>query len=289
VGAFVYRDINWRINRGDVVGHYGMGGFSPIASAAATGKKTDLMTIPSSSSTIWRTIGTRVPRWRIDITSASRPMIKVRTAFTNPIHFTSKDSFARGANRTINRFHWVPDWTGGTFPITAASVVNTGASTSFYYGWTTATTQFIAVKAIDNAGAEASAVSVIGVVIQTESTFRFPDDIRDSVESISDGRDRGFSFDPAVGVDYGFLDIGSIGPRVLTIKGYAATESSTTDELIDIERISRVFQQRYRVYVVTPTSAATAIQGYVLEAPIIQDVSAPAHKKWSVRVGTLRP
>jgi len=283
VNAFLYRDLNWRIRRGDVVGIWG-----PATSGVTTGgyRYTVGATI-SFSSTIYRTIGTRIPRWRLSF-AANEPECLVRDAYTNAVHFTSKDSYARSAQRSISRFHWYPNWVGGTFPVTAASVVNTGATTSFYYAWTTATTQFVAVKALDDAVEEGSTVAAIGVRVETEATFRFPDDVRDAVESIADDRSRLFSLDPVVGVDYGALDLGAIGPRVLTIRGYAVTQSSTTNDLIDIQRVSRVFQQRIRCHVVSPTSAATAVQGYVLEPPVVQDSGAPTHKRWTVRVGALR-
>jgi len=203
--------------------------------------------------------------------------IRVTTAYTNPVHFSAKDSFARGSNRTINRFRWDTDYNG-----TFGSDFNTGATTSFYYAWTSATTQFVAVRAVDDS--HASSVDIAGVVIETESTFRFPDDLRDAMEYRSSPRSRAYTQMAVVGRDYGVFDLGSIEPRTVVLRGLARSLATGSNNPVDIDRISAAFQQRKRIYVLPGESAATAVQGYIVEEPIIEDANDPVAKQWSLTV-----
>src|SRR3990167_9181764 len=133
-------------------------------------------------------VGNRLGKYRIDtVISGRRKAFSISYALTNPMHFSAKDSFARSSNRFINRFRWDTDYNG-----TFGSNYDTGATTSVYYAWTTATTQFVAVRAVDNS--HASSIDVAGVVVQTESTFRIPNDLRDGVNSqIRDARSRAYT------------------------------------------------------------------------------------------------
>src|SRR5207247_3481676 len=132
---------------------------------------------------IWilSSMGDILPRHRLE-TVADGISIKADFCFTNSVSFISKDSFARGSNRTINRFRWAPNYAGdfGAAYATGGSYT-TGATSSFYWAWTTATTQFVAVRAVDDTNA--SSIDVAGVVIETESTFRIPDNIYGAVTS----------------------------------------------------------------------------------------------------------
>src|SRR5207247_11115600 len=110
------------------------------------------------------------------------PKVSVSYALTNSVSLSAKDSFARGSNRSINRFRWAPNYAGdfGAAYATGGSYT-TGATSSFYWAWTTATTQVVAVRAA--ADTNASSIDVAGVVIETESTFRIPDNIYGAVTS----------------------------------------------------------------------------------------------------------
>jgi len=89
---------------------------------------------------------------------------------------------------------------------------------------------------------------------------------------------------PVIGRDYGVFDFGSIEPRTITVRGHATTQSSTTNALIDIDRISAAFQQRKRIYILPGESAATYVQGYIVESPLVEDASDPAAKDWTLTI-----
>ena len=269
----VRRNVNWKIEKGDI----------PAINATSGAATVDQDTTRngyffSMSSSV--SVNQIIPRWRAS-QNANTVKIRLSYALTNPVHFSAKDSFARGSNRVVNRFRWDTDYNG-----TFGSNFETGASTSFYYAWTAATTQFIAVRAVDDS--HASSIDIAGVVIETESTFRIPDDIRDVVTHISDNRGRAYTMSPVVLRDYGVFDIGPLEPVIVQVHGTARTESSTvTGELIDVARISAAFQQRKRVYIVPPWSTSTAVQGYILNAPTIRRATDPTAKEWTASIGTV--
>ena len=178
----------------------------------------------------------------------------------------------------------MPNYAGN---FSAGATYTTGATTSFYWAWTTATTQFMAARAVDNS--HASSTDTIGVVVETESTFRFPDDLRDGVNaSIQDSRERQYTLMPTLSKDYGTLDLGSIGPRTIKISGAAYTLSSTTSNFIDIERIYATFQQKKKCYLQLPfQTASSAIVGYVVEPPITYSTDDPAAAKWNLTVAVV--
>ena len=260
------RDINWKVERGDRPGFFATGGI--ISGVSETGYRISMSTALVN--------GIAIGRWRT-LSSTAIPSISVSLAYTNPVHFSAKDSFARGSNRVINRFRWDTDYNG-----TFGSDFDSGATTSFYYAWTSATTQFVAVRAVDDS--HASSVDIAGVVIETESTFRMPDDFRDVMTYRASPRSRAYMQMPVIGRDYGVFDFGSIGPRTITVRGHATTQSSTTNALIDIDRISAAFQQRKRIYILPGESAATYVQGYIVESPLVEDASDPAAKDWTLTI-----
>ena len=59
----------------------------------------------------------------------------------------------------------------------------------------------------------------IQVVIETEGTFRIPDDLRDGKKTASDDRRREMTFKTVVSKDYGTLDLGAIGPLTISCSG----------------------------------------------------------------------
>jgi len=280
--APIRRDINWLMRKGDGIGTivYGGAGIRTLSGGTfADGHWT--ITGWSSGSTL--EVGKLLPQYRF-IAGSAYHAIAISYALTNPIHFSAKDSFARGSNKFINRFRWMPNYAGN---FSAGATYTTGATTSFYWAWTTATTQFMAARAVDNS--HASSTDTIGVVIETESTFRFPDDLRDGVNaSIQDSRERQYTLMPTLSKDYGTLDLGSIGPRTIKISGTAYTLSSTTSNFIDIERIYATFQQKKKCYVQLPfQTASSAIVGYVVEPPITYSTDDPAAAKWNLTVAVV--
>ena len=181
-------------------------------------------------------------------------------------------------NGRIQRFQWDVDYNG-----VFSSDYNSSATTSFWYAWTTATNAaFVAVRATDDDAA--TGLDYIGVVVETESTFRIPDDLRDGMKHLADNRGRAYTHSPSLGVNYGTLDIGSIEPVTLSVSGESYSLATTTNDWIDIARLSAVFQQRKRVYIIPPWSTSTAIQGYVVDPPIVRDAGDPLVKKWSVKI-----
>ena len=268
----VGRDINWRVKRGDLVGHAEQG-------LNLCSRYSDTAFRYYRTSASYFSAGTRFPRYAFEYKAgAERVTI---AGFTNPVRLSAKDSFARGATRVINRFRWVPSWAGGTMPVTNASYYTTGATSSYYFYSTAATTAFVLVRTVDDTHASSS--DFAGIVFQTEATFRIPNDLRDGVKNISDNRSRGFTLSRAVGRDYGYLDIGSIDPVILTASGKSYT-LGTANTWIDIDRLSAAFQQRKRIYVIPPWSTSTAAQGYIVEPPFVHDAGEPVFKKWSVKI-----
>ena len=267
-GVNLGRDVNWHVLKGDYVG------IQTIGTAPADGLSgTPGRWYVATSSAIYP--GTTIDKYRF-FGDAGNISAKASSGFTNPVHFSAKDSFARGSNRSINRFRWDTDYNG-----TFGSNFETGATTSFYYAWTTATTQFVAVRAVDDT--HASSIDIAGVVIETESTFRIPDDLRDVVTHRSSPRSRAFTQSPVLSRDYGIFDFGAIEHRTIAVRGHATTQSSTvTGEYIDIARVSAAFQQRKRIYVVPGESTSTAVQGYIVESPIVEDSEDPVAKDWSI-------
>lgn len=283
----VSRDIQWKIARGDM---FGIRAASTAGILRGVSAATGLM-LPGItwSSTVFTNVGDFIPSYRFSRNASPlpiQPTSGVKTAFTNPVLFSAKDSFARAANRAINRFRWVPDLRGGTFPTTAASYYNTGATSFFWWGWSTSSYTSMAVRAVDTS--HSSSINSAPVFVYTEATFRIPTDLRDPVIHINDKRERMFAHEAIVGADYGVLDIGSIGPRTIDVQGRAYTSSTGSNELIDIIRINDVFRQRKRVFVVTPASAATAIEGYIIDAPFVQSGEAPQEKRWQASVRVVR-
>jgi len=232
----------------------------------------------SASTTL--AVGNRLGKYRIDtVLSGRRKSIAITYVLTNPMHFSAKDSFARSSNRFINRFRWMPNYAGN---FSAGATYTTGATTSFYWAWTTATTQFMAARAVDDT--HSSSLDIAGVVIETESTFRIPDDLHDKIlEAVNDKRGRAYSLMPSLSMDYGTLDLGSLEPRTLELRGKAITTNATTSNYLDIEYLSAAFQQRKRLYIIPP-SGATAIQGYAVEMPVVHDANAPVEKGWTMTV-----
>ena len=266
-GANIGRDVNWRVSKGDYIGIQTFG-FKPVISfTSGTG-------IGMTTATA-RTPGEIVGRFRFQ-SNVTNTFMRA-TVYTNPVHFSAKDSFARASNRVINRFRWDTDYNG-----TFGSDFDTGATSSFYYAWTSATTQFVAVRAVDDS--HASSVDIAGVVIETESTFRFPDDLRDAMEYRSSPRSRAYTQMAVVGRDYGVFDFGSIEPRTVMLRGLARSLATGSNNPIDIDRISAAFQQRKRIYVLPGESAATAVRGYIVEEPIVEDANDPVAKQWSLTV-----
>src|SRR3990167_5293349 len=264
------RTINWNVRRGDFVGIQSVAG----SSLNITGGHSSLLIQILSTAMVQ---GTRFPRYRL----SANPNAGFRAdyVYTNPVHFSAKDSFARGSNRFINRFRWDTDYNG-----TFGADFNTGATTSFYYAWTTATTQFVAVRAVDNT--HASSIDIAGVVIETEATFRFPDDLRDGVNAqIRDSRSRAYTQSYALSKDYGTLDLGALGPRSLALSGTAYSKATSSTSYIDIDRVLGVFQQRKRCYVHLPgKSTSSAVQGYVVDAPNIYSTDDPDAAGWDLTI-----
>jgi len=273
VAGIYRREINWRVYKGDLVGIYSFA--ATYTDSVGTGYR---IALGSTSTTV--VPGRLFPKQRA-VYVGRTPNVAVSYSLTNPVHFSSKDSFARGSNRFINRFRWGPDF-AGDFGTAGGATYTTGATTSFYWAWTTATTQFMAVRAVDDS--HASSIDHIGVIVETEATFRIPDDLRDGMKHLSDNRGRAYTHSPSLGVNYGTLDIGSIEPVVLSVSGESYSLATTTNDWIDIARLSAVFQQRKRVYIIPPWSTSTAVQGYVVDPPIVRDAGDPLVKKWSVRI-----
>ena len=268
----IRRDINWLVRSGDVVAIQARSAQRMIALIA--GNPDDFAITSSDSSTV--AVGQRFGKWRVGASSFD-PRFGVSYSLTNPVHFSAKDSFARASNRFINRFRWDVGFNGAF-----STDYNSGATTSFYYAWTNAQNAFVAVRAVDDS--HASSVDYAGVVVETESTFRVPDDLRDGIKSISDNRSRAALTSPVIGVDYGIMDFGSIEPVSIDVSGESYTLATTTNDWIDIARVSAVFQQRKRVILVPPWSTSTTVSGYVLDPPIIRDANNPMIKKWKARI-----
>src|SRR3990167_7328094 len=271
------RDINWLVKKGDMVGIHGIG-LQIIEEAGGGGGGQKFITTGTTF-----TPGSTIPKWRF----GSNPNVHaahVSLAYTNPIHFSAKDSFARGSNKFINRFRWAANYDGDDLGDLSIPTLNTGATTSFYYAWTTATTQFVGVKAVDNS--HASSIDIAGVVIETESTFRFPDDLRDGVNAqIRDSRSRAYTQSYALSKDYGTLDLGALGPRSLALSGTAYSKATSSTSYIDIDRVHGVFQQRKRCYVHLPgKSTSSAVQGYVVDAPNIYSTDDPDAAGWDLTI-----
>ena len=273
------RDVNWAARKGDYVGVHALAAGPSITSQGGVSNPVVFATVATSLS-----VGSSIPRWRWSTTTIG-VSARAFTCYTNPVHFSAKASFARGSNKFINRFRWAPDYAGdfGAAYATGGSYT-TGATSSFYWAWTTATTQFVAVRAVDNS--HASSIDIAGVVVETESTFRFPNDLRDGVNSqIRDARSRAYTHSYALSKDGGSLDLGSLGPRSLMISGTAYSKSTSASTYIDIERIGSVFQQRKRCYVQLPgKSASSALQGYVVDAPNVYSTDDPDAAGWDLTV-----
>ena len=273
VAGIYRREINWRVYKGDLVGIHSYA--ATYTDSVGTGYR---IALGSTSTTV--VPGRLFPKQRA-VYVGRTPNAVVSYALTNPVHFSSKDSFARGSNRFINRLRWGPDYSGD-FGAAGGATYTTGATTSFYWAWTTATTQFMAVRAIDDS--HASSIDHIGVVVETEATFRIPDDLRDGMKHLADNRGRAYTNSPSLGMNYGTLDLGSIDPVVLSVSGESYSLATSTNDWIDIARLSAVFQQRKRVYIIPPWSTSTAVQGYVVDPPIVRDAGDPLVKKWSVKI-----
>src|SRR3990167_4505240 len=270
--ASIYRTVNWRTTKGDLIGIQLITGEKIGNYVAGSGDKTyaAAATAVSPGNTIHRL------RFAVD---GNGIVARAHGGMTNPIHFSAKDSFARGSNRFINRFRWDTDY-NGTFGVD----FNTEATTSFYYAWTTATTQFVAVRAVDNT--HASSIDIAGVVVETEATFRFPDDLRDGVNAqIRDSRSRAYTQSYALSKDYGTLDLGALGPRSLALSGTAYSKATSSTSYIDIDRVHGVFPQRKRCYVQLPgKSTSSAVQGYVVDAPNIYSTDDPDAAGWDLTI-----
>jgi len=215
-------------------------------------------------------------RYRI-VAGATTPPIQISYVLTNPVTFSAKDSFARASQRFINRFRWDVDYAGSF-----SKDYDTGATTSFYWAWTTATTQFVAVRAVDDS--HASSLDYVGTVVTTEATFRIPDDLRDGITSIRDDRARAKTHVSILGMDYGAVDVGSIADVSLSVNGIAYSQATSTNSWIDIDRLSAVFQQRKHVYVLPPWSTSTYVQGYVTSAPVVREIGDQIGKKWTLDI-----
>jgi len=270
----IRKSVNLRVNRGDILAIYQRNG---VVRATTIGTGYAYGPFSAGSAIAVNTILRKYAR-----VLGQPPIIKAY-AHTNPVHFSAKDSFARGSNRVINRFRWAPNY-AGDFGVAYGSggSYTTGATSSFYWAWTTATSQFVAVRAVDDT--HSSSLDVVGVTVETEATFRIPDDIRDVVTERQSIRQRSYGQSRSIMRDYGYLELGNIEPRTIQIRGHATTRSSTTNNLIDIERISAVFQQRKRIYILPGESAATYVQGYAIDAPVMETTDDPAAKRWSMTI-----
>ena len=274
------RSVNWRVSRGDVIGIY-LGDSGDKINRSAGSGGTAVYHMIGTLSTAYGT-GDLIPRYRSDLILSGRPKISISYALTNPVLFTAKDSYARGSNKWINRFRWAPDY-AGDFGAAGGATYTTGATSSFYWAWTSATNAFMGVRAVDTT--HASSLDWAGVKIVTEATFRIPDDLRDGVRSYSDNRGRVMRHSPSLGRDYGDLQFGAQEPLTITADGLAHSNSTSVNWL-DISRLATAFSARARVYILAPwSSAGSYVQGYLTDAPTSRDTSDMISKKWQIRVG----
>src|SRR3990167_5816853 len=100
----VRRNVNWKIEKGDI----------PAINATSGAATVDQDTTRngyffSMSSSV--SVNQMIPRWRAS-QNANTVKIRLSYALTNPVHFSAKDSFARGSNRVVNRFRWDTDYNG---------------------------------------------------------------------------------------------------------------------------------------------------------------------------------
>lgn len=275
--TIVRRDVNWSVKKGDILGVRSRGAVMTCGNDAGNIGYILNWAGSNSSSVV---IGSAYPKYLFSY-NGTGPGVRIMTAYTNPIHFSSKDSYARGSNRSLRRFKWNVNYNG-----TFGSNFNTTATTDFYYAWTSATTQFVAVRAVDDTST-ASSIDIAGVVIQTESTFRIPDNLVDVETKIQEKRQRAFTASPAIARDYGVFDYGAIEPRSWSVHGHAVTVATGASYPTDAARLTAAFQQAWRIYL-KPSTSASYVQGYIMNAPFTQDSTDPLATDWTIDVQEAR-